>query len=354
MRATTRLSSSSPTAARSRCPFSYVEDGDLTHGYATTVHKGQGVTCDSVLVLGDDSFTNETAYTALTRGRLAQRALPRRSRTIPSATAPPRDRTRSPPSPTPSRGAARRPPRSTRLPSSHPCSTSISEEFLCPPIPTQQQHTAPGESIVIVLFVAVRVPASASCGPRRSSRCGSSTATSFTRRAAAVAQRDDPLPAAPLRSGSGVARAVQRELPDAAQYWLAIWLGAGRSGSCSSSAASSLSDRRIRTCGSGRGDRGRVLTGAPAPASSRKDGSRRPANYDRCSRNLPLHGRFLLGKVGWHYLATEPVWTALPARSTPNDGTGRGRDRRSIAQRQDRDGERRRSTSGTARRSCCR
>ncbi len=51
-------------------PFSYVEDGHLTHGYATTVHKGQGVTCDTVLVLGDDSFTNETAYTALTRGRL--------------------------------------------------------------------------------------------------------------------------------------------------------------------------------------------------------------------------------------------------------------------------------------------
>ena len=51
-------------------PFSYVEDGDLSHGYATTVHKGQGVTCDTVLVLGDDSFTNEIAYTALTRGRL--------------------------------------------------------------------------------------------------------------------------------------------------------------------------------------------------------------------------------------------------------------------------------------------
>jgi ATP-dependent exoDNAse (exonuclease V) alpha subunit len=51
-------------------PFSYVEEGHLSHGYATTVHKGQGVTCDTVLVLGDDSFTNETAYTALTRGRL--------------------------------------------------------------------------------------------------------------------------------------------------------------------------------------------------------------------------------------------------------------------------------------------
>jgi conjugative relaxase-like TrwC/TraI family protein len=50
--------------------FSYVEEGHLSHGYATTVHKGQGVTCDTVLVLGDDSFTNETAYTALTRGRL--------------------------------------------------------------------------------------------------------------------------------------------------------------------------------------------------------------------------------------------------------------------------------------------
>ena len=54
-------------------PFAYVEAGHLTHAYATTVHKSQGVTSDVVLVLGDDTFTNETAYTALTRGRLGSR-----------------------------------------------------------------------------------------------------------------------------------------------------------------------------------------------------------------------------------------------------------------------------------------
>lgn len=52
-----------------RIPLSYVEDGHLTHGYATTVHKAQGTTCDQLLVLGDDTFTIETAYTSLTRGR---------------------------------------------------------------------------------------------------------------------------------------------------------------------------------------------------------------------------------------------------------------------------------------------
>ena len=34
-----------------------------------TVHKAQGTTCNHLLVLGDDTFTVETAYTALTRGR---------------------------------------------------------------------------------------------------------------------------------------------------------------------------------------------------------------------------------------------------------------------------------------------
>lgn len=52
-----------------RIPHRYIEDGHLTHGYATTVHKAQGTTCDQLLVLGDDTFTIETAYTSLTRGR---------------------------------------------------------------------------------------------------------------------------------------------------------------------------------------------------------------------------------------------------------------------------------------------
>jgi Ti-type conjugative transfer relaxase TraA len=50
-------------------PIDYVDDGHLTHGYATTVHKAQGTTCDRALVLGDDTFTIELGYTSLTRGR---------------------------------------------------------------------------------------------------------------------------------------------------------------------------------------------------------------------------------------------------------------------------------------------
>ncbi|MHB1910926.1 MAG: C-terminal helicase domain-containing protein [Acidimicrobiales bacterium] len=41
----------------------------MTHGYATTIHKAQGRSVDRVFVLGDDSFSTESGYTALTRGR---------------------------------------------------------------------------------------------------------------------------------------------------------------------------------------------------------------------------------------------------------------------------------------------
>ncbi|MDQ3573614.1 MAG: relaxase domain-containing protein [Actinomycetota bacterium] len=51
-------------------PVDYISDGHLTHGYAATVHKTQGISCDSVLVLGDDTFTIETGYTSLTRAKL--------------------------------------------------------------------------------------------------------------------------------------------------------------------------------------------------------------------------------------------------------------------------------------------
>ena len=50
-------------------PVDYVDAGHLMHAYAATVHKSQGVTCYRVFVLGDDTFTIETAYTSLTRGR---------------------------------------------------------------------------------------------------------------------------------------------------------------------------------------------------------------------------------------------------------------------------------------------
>ncbi len=51
-------------------PSSYVDDGRLTHGYAMTIHKSQGMTCDVSLVLGDDSLYAEAGYTSMTRGRL--------------------------------------------------------------------------------------------------------------------------------------------------------------------------------------------------------------------------------------------------------------------------------------------
>jgi conjugative relaxase-like TrwC/TraI family protein len=54
---------------RLEVPVRYIDDGHLAHGYAVTVHKSQGITCDRALVLGDDSFTIELGYTSLTRGR---------------------------------------------------------------------------------------------------------------------------------------------------------------------------------------------------------------------------------------------------------------------------------------------
>jgi len=51
-------------------PFSYAAEGHLAHGYAVTTHKAQGATYDHCLVLGDDQFTNEAAYTAMSRGRI--------------------------------------------------------------------------------------------------------------------------------------------------------------------------------------------------------------------------------------------------------------------------------------------
>ena len=49
-------------------PLDYVTD-HLQHGYARTVHKSQGLTCDTALLLGDDTLYAELGYTGLTRGR---------------------------------------------------------------------------------------------------------------------------------------------------------------------------------------------------------------------------------------------------------------------------------------------
>ncbi len=50
-------------------PFDYAAAGDLTHGYATTIHKAQGATVDQCFVLVEETTTREHAYTALSRGR---------------------------------------------------------------------------------------------------------------------------------------------------------------------------------------------------------------------------------------------------------------------------------------------
>ena len=47
----------------------YVQGGWLDHGYAMTVHKAQGVTCDHVLVVGPDGLNREGIYVALSRAR---------------------------------------------------------------------------------------------------------------------------------------------------------------------------------------------------------------------------------------------------------------------------------------------
>jgi conjugative relaxase-like TrwC/TraI family protein len=49
----------------------WLATGRLAHGYATTVHKAQGLTVDTTLVYGLGPLTHEHAYVALSRGRIA-------------------------------------------------------------------------------------------------------------------------------------------------------------------------------------------------------------------------------------------------------------------------------------------
>ena len=51
-------------------PPTYLEAGHVTHGYAMTVHKAQGVTADRAFVLGTDDLYREMGYVAMSRGRL--------------------------------------------------------------------------------------------------------------------------------------------------------------------------------------------------------------------------------------------------------------------------------------------
>lgn len=54
-------------------PADYLDAGYLRHGYAVTIHKAQGSTCDHSLVLGSDDLYREMGYVALSRGRDSNR-----------------------------------------------------------------------------------------------------------------------------------------------------------------------------------------------------------------------------------------------------------------------------------------
>jgi ATP-dependent exoDNAse (exonuclease V) alpha subunit len=50
-------------------PFAYAAAGNLTYGYATTIHKAEGATADVALVVAEETMTREQLYTALSRGQ---------------------------------------------------------------------------------------------------------------------------------------------------------------------------------------------------------------------------------------------------------------------------------------------
>mgnify|MGYP000200425393 CR=1 FL=1 len=54
-------------------PLDYIENGDIAHAYATTVHKAQGRTVDSSHVLVDDTAYRQLTYVMLSRHRQAAR-----------------------------------------------------------------------------------------------------------------------------------------------------------------------------------------------------------------------------------------------------------------------------------------
>ncbi len=54
-------------------PGDYLDAGHVRHGYAVTIHKAQGVTCDHALLLGTDDLYQESGYVGISRGRHSNR-----------------------------------------------------------------------------------------------------------------------------------------------------------------------------------------------------------------------------------------------------------------------------------------
>jgi hypothetical protein len=52
-------------------PADYLDAGHVTHGYAITGHKAQGLTCDHTYTLGTETLYREWGYVAMSRGRLS-------------------------------------------------------------------------------------------------------------------------------------------------------------------------------------------------------------------------------------------------------------------------------------------
>ena len=58
---------------RRRLPAGYLDAGHLTHGYAITGHKAQGLTCEHTYTLGSETLYREWGYVAMSRGRTTNR-----------------------------------------------------------------------------------------------------------------------------------------------------------------------------------------------------------------------------------------------------------------------------------------
>jgi ATP-dependent exoDNAse (exonuclease V) alpha subunit len=56
--------------AQLELPAGYLDAGHVTHGYAITGHKAQGLTCDHTYTLGTETLYREWGYVAMSRGKL--------------------------------------------------------------------------------------------------------------------------------------------------------------------------------------------------------------------------------------------------------------------------------------------